>query len=706
MGFQISHKLLALGLGGVVGTAAVLVGVGAWQSDAFADKTSAQVAQLNSKDLDQTTAGVTRLVSSVGSEVQAGVAGNMQTAFGLLTQRGGLQQQERTATWTAVNQLTQAKSTVTLPRLAVDGQWLGQNPDMKTATPFVDDVKALLGGTVTVFQRMDDAGNLIRTATNVPNKTGNRAIGTYIPALTADGKPNAVAAAIKAGKPYRGVALVVDTWYVTAYDPIKDSAGKVIGALYVGVPQATALKSLIDAIAATPVRENGWVTVFSTGKTDTGRVIASSLDGAAASTDLTATDAAGTKYVEQIVTQAPQLTGGATWRTTYRLPGAAGAPAGDTTTTVAYYAPYSWAIAVGGYDADAAGATNAVREGRTSMLSAFLIAAVLLALACGVIAAWQARRISGRLGVLTAALTRLAGRDLTVSVPPSSQDEIGRAGTALNTAVAELRGVIVEVTGASGGVSRSAAQVAATGSELAASAQDASGQAGAASVAAAGISQVVQTVAAGAEEMGASIGEISGNAQDAAQAGRDGVGLTETATSVIGELRLSTTKISDVVRLIASIAEQTNLLALNATIEAARAGDLGKGFAVVAGEVKELAQETARATDDVTARVAAIEGDTARAVDAINAITAIIAQVNDYQTAIAAAVEEQAATTAEMARNISEVATGSEDIAVGITAVSGAVDSTRSSVTASHQAADELNATAQRLTELVGRFTV
>src|SRR5690349_20221523 len=229
MGFQISHKLLALGLGGVVGTAAVLVGVGAWQSDAFADRTSAQVTKLNSEDLDQTTAGVTRLVSSVGSEVQSGVAGNMQAANGLLRQRGGLQRQDRTATWTAINQLTQAKKTMTLPRLAVNGQWLGQNADMKTATPFVDDVRSLLGGTVTVFQRIDEAGNLIRTATNVPNKIGNRAIVTYIPAVTADGTPNAVAAAIKAGKPYRGVAQVVDTWYVTAYDPIKDASGRVIG---------------------------------------------------------------------------------------------------------------------------------------------------------------------------------------------------------------------------------------------------------------------------------------------------------------------------------------------------------------------------------------------------------------------------------------------------------------------------------------------
>jgi methyl-accepting chemotaxis protein len=706
MGFQISHKLLALGLGGVVSTAAVLVGVGAWQSDAFADRTNAQVNRLTAEDLDQTTDNVTRLVSSVGDEVQSGVDSDMTAANALLAQRGGLRLDGDTTTWTATNQLTQAKRSVTLPRVTVGGQWLGQNTDLKKATPFVDDVVSLLGGTVTVFQRLNDAGDLLRVATNVKAKTGNRAIGTYIPAVTAEGTPNAVAAAIKAGKSYRGVAQVVDTWYITAYDPVKDASGKVIGALYVGVPQVSALKNLTDAIAATSVRDNGWVTVYSTTKADAGRIIASSVDGSAGRTELDATDARGAPYVQEIVTQAPQLKAGDTWRATYQLPGAGGAGPGATTTTVAFYAPYSWAIAVGGYAADSTGAVDAVRDGRRTMLTAFIVAALLLALAGGLFAAWQARRISGRLGGLTRALARLAERDLTVSVPPSSQDEIGRAGTALNTAVAELREVMVEVTGASDGVARSAGQVAATGGELTTSAQDASGQAGAASLAAEGISRVVQTVAAGAEEMGASIGEISSNAQDAARAGRDGVGLTESATGVIGELRVSTGKIADVVRLIASIAEQTNLLALNATIEAARAGDLGKGFAVVAGEVKELAQETARATDDVTARVAAIEGDTSRAVEAINAITATIAQVNDYQTAIAAAVEEQAATTAEMARNINEVATGSQDIAIGITAVSGAVDGTRSAVAVSHRAADELNATARQLTELVGRFTV
>ncbi|WP_433302257.1 methyl-accepting chemotaxis protein [Actinoplanes sp. CA-030573] len=695
-----SHQLLALGLGGVLITAIVLLGVGAWESGRFAGHAGDEVAAQTRESLDRTVTDVTTLVKTVGSDVQGKVDQQMRSADVYLGQRGGARLATATSTWTATNQVSKAKKTVTLPQLKIEGEALTQDGDHSGATRFVERTKALVGGEVTVFQRMDDAGDLIRVDTTIK---GN--VGTYIPAVGADGKANAVAAAIKSGKGYRGVAQVVGTPFITGYDPIKDGAGKVIGALFAGVPQADALASLTSAIAVEKAGANGWTSVFSTAAADAGRVIASSIDGLPGQTVLDATDAGGAKYVQEIVTKAPTL-GDGLWRTGYTLPGAENGKAGGTTVMVTFYKPFQWAIAVGGYHADANGAIDAVRSGRKDMLFSFVLAAVLLAVAGAGLAVFQARRISGRLRKLTDGLARLAHRDLTVSVDVRGTDEIAVAGQELNAAVAELRGVMTEVTSASHEVSAAAQQVAASGGALSSSADAAAARAGSVNVAAESVSSVVQTVAAGADEMGSSISEISSNAQDAAQAGRDGVALTAAAAGVITELRGSTSQIADVVRLIASIAEQTNLLALNATIEAARAGETGKGFAVVANEVKELAQETARATEDVTARVAAIEGDTTRAVSAIEAITARIAQVNDYQTAIAAAVEEQAATTAEMARNIAEVAAGSRDIAEGIGVVSGAVDGTRQTVSASHRSADELNATAGRLTDLVGRFTV
>jgi methyl-accepting chemotaxis protein len=204
--------------------------------------------------------------------------------------------------------------------------------------------------------------------------------------------------------------------------------------------------------------------------------------------------------------------------------------------------------------------------------------------------------------------------------------------------------------------------------------------------------------------MGASIREISHNANEAAKVAGQAVEVAAATTGTVSKLGESSTEIADVIKVITSIAEQTNLLALNATIEAARAGEAGKGFAVVATEVKELAQETARATEDISRRVEAIQGDTAGAVEAIAEISTIIGRINDYQLTIASAVEEQSATTAEMNRNVSEAATGSSEIAQNITGVASAAEVTTEGVAQSQQAVTELARMSSDLESAVSRF--
>jgi methyl-accepting chemotaxis protein len=178
-----------------------------------------------------------------------------------------------------------------------------------------------------------------------------------------------------------------------------------------------------------------------------------------------------------------------------------------------------------------------------------------------------------------------------------------------------------------------------------------------------------------------------------------------TTNERVARLGESSLEIGNVVKVITSIAEQTNLLALNATIEAARAGEAGKGFAVVAGEVKELAQETAKATEDIARRVEAIQADTSAAVTAIGEISQVIASINDYQLTIASAVEEQTSTTGEMARGVQEAATGSGQIATGITSVATTATGAAAVITQMGQSVDELAELAGALRGDVAVFT-
>jgi len=213
-------------------------------------------------------------------------------------------------------------------------------------------------------------------------------------------------------------------------------------------------------------------------------------------------------------------------------------------------------------------------------------------------------------------------------------------------------------------------------------------------------------VAAAAEQMQASIREISKNATESANVAKNAVRAAQVTNETVRKLGESSKEIGNVIKVITSIAQQTNLLALNATIEAARAGEAGKGFAVVANEVKELAKETAKATEDISRKIEAIQTDTKAAVEAIASISDVINQVNGISNTIATAVEEQNATTNEMARNVSEAAKGSGEITFNIAGVAQAAESTSRGAGDTQKAAQQLVETAAQLRRLVEQFKI
>jgi methyl-accepting chemotaxis protein len=327
---------------------------------------------------------------------------------------------------------------------------------------------------------------------------------------------------------------------------------------------------------------------------------------------------------------------------------------------------------------------------------------VALAVGVGLLVSRSVRR---GLGGLQRAAEGLAAGDLTAVTGLDQRDEVGRTAAALDGALENLRSVMSSVVASSDAVAAASEELSASSAQMSAAAEETAVQSGVVSTTAEEVSRNVATVAAGAEQMGASIREISQNANEAARVAAQAVGEAEATTATITKLGVSSQEIGAVVKTITSIAEQTNLLALNATIEAARAGEAGKGFAVVANEVKELAQETARATEDIARRVEAIQGDTTRAIAAIGGISEVIGSINDYQLTIASAVEEQTATTNEMSRSVQEAAGGSTEIATNITGVSAAAGSTTQALGQTRQAVDELSRMASDLRTTVARFT-
>jgi len=296
--------------------------------------------------------------------------------------------------------------------------------------------------------------------------------------------------------------------------------------------------------------------------------------------------------------------------------------------------------------------------------------------------------------------------DLTQQITVEGEDAIGQLGVGLKQFFGELCDSLAIIKGNAGTTAEASKKLVEGSQQMGRHAEENSSQAKDVADIARTVSESLQTIATAVEEMVATISDISTNTTKASSMANDAVTVTATANKINSKLGASTTEIGDVIKLISSIAKQTNLLALNATIEAARAGEAGKGFAVVANEVKELAKETAQATEEISSKIETIQSDTKEAIESIGKVSEIIQEMNDAQTIIATAVEEQTATSAEMSRDISRAADNTINISEKINSVAGAAQSTNEGANESLSAALKLTEMAAELQRQVERFKV
>jgi methyl-accepting chemotaxis protein len=765
----IRYKIMGMAMGGAVLASIILVTVGAWQSNVFGDQAEAEVSKLMDADLDHITEGVYNLVKAQDEAVQLKVNHDLNVARHLLQNKGAVALSDDTMTWTAVNQYTQEAVEVELPMMLVGGTWLGPNTDLNTETPVVDEVKGLVGGTATIFQRMNEEGDILRVATNVEKLDSTRAIGTYIPAVNPDGTPNPVVSTVMQGKTYRGIAYVVNAWYITAYEPIFDQQGEIIGVLYVGVKQEN-IESLRQAILQTRVGETGYVYVLGGKGDDRGHYIISK-NGEQDGLDIwEARDTEGRLFIQSIVEKAISLEPGqfATERYPWRNPGEP-KPRWKVA-RIAYYEPWDWVIGVGAYEEEFEEIHAQLQASRSRMIGIFAVAGFCL-VALGGATAWViARGISAPLSLVTQAVTKLAEDSLpgliasiqavadgdlstticleTDSIEVRSGDELedmahafngmngalDTAGAALGQMVANLRDLVGQVVAGaqSVGVSadelssaadqaaQSALQVAAAIQQVARGAAHQNESVAQATGAVAQVTSMIDGVARGAHEQSTAVIQsteittrISGAVEQvvaSAQRMENVRKTVEMASQKVHEMGERSRQIVAITNLLDEIAGQTNILALNAAVEAAKAKEHGQSFAVVANEVRRLARNSGAGTQEIAALIRAVQRTVA---EAIAAMEESALQVNRQVADISTVTQQMSASTSKLVNAANAVSAvveeniaATEEMSAGAGKVTQAMKEISAISEENNAASEEMNVSVELMNTMAEQVTV
>ena len=649
MTFRLRYRIIGLAVLAATLSVVSTLGIISHHRTRVAARIVGEIDVLARDALHQQVESVLDLVTTANTLIGQTVLHGLDITNDVVARRGGLRPGAERVAWEVQAQTSRDPAdvrTVALPEMLLGDRPLGQNRSFDVATPVVDEAARLVGGTVTLFQRMNPEGEMLRIATNVKKADGSRAIGTYIPRKLPDGASNPVLDAVLKGETFRGRAFVVNAWYVTAYAPLFDEQRNVIGMIYAGVPQASVEPR--DVIAAKGLGESGYVVAMVASGDQAGQLAVPRVGKAEGNL----LELAAETPLGLALAQATRLKPGEITLVDYDWTHPGDARPEHVISAYAYFPAWDWVIIAtvseSQFSAPTAKADEALGDLARSATTAGIGVIALVAAFAFLIGSRIARPItqSTRIAEQIADGDLAAAEDALASVSAAETGESAADGNetrqleravlrmtrSLNALLGQVKLASVQLMSTANQITGTVRQQEATVTEFRASTNDVVTATREISVTAQALEQTVEEVTTVTGENAAVAGE--GKADLEKMRGSMGI-LATTSNNVAARLRAIDEKASDIHQIVGTItrvADQTNLLSLNAAIEAEKAGEYGTGFSVVAREIRRLADQTAVATLDIES------------------------MVSEMQTAVSAGVGEMARFEQLMARSVEDTA--------------------------------------------------
>lgn len=713
MKLRLRHKVTGLALGAALLPALALTVFIAVQEHRSSTRIHAALDSIVDKSLDDTVRELYGLCVTANELVQRQVNVSLNVARDIFRREGEVHYESETLVWEAKNQFSGEVREVRLPEMFLGETSLGQNFSESKPTPVVDEVRTLVGGTATIFQRMNDEGDMLRVATNVTLPDGSRAIGTYIPAINPDGTPNRVIETVVSRREtFRGSAFVVNDWFLSAYEPIFDEQQRVTGILYVGVRRDSVL-SLRRALDRVEVGRQGYVWVmFGTDPKLSGNFAYTQERFPHEGNASSITFADGNRYYEEIRQEAIRMGAGRVssrevdWRdpSDHRR---------VVTTDIhfTYFPEWDWVIGLTAYEDDYAAPREAVSSAFMQIFFGTLIGGFAVVILVGLVAVWLGGLISRPITFLTLVAEKVAHGDLGGAMNLARRGEGGEGGAKLAAAKDEtgdlyraIMGMVENLRRLIGEVKDSNAELLACAGEIGSTAKSQEGTVQDFGSSSNEIAAAVKEISTTAKELTDTMSNVSESARQTGEAAGESRGyldemrggaedLSQATRSISDKLSVITERaanISNIVTTIAKVADQTNLLSLNAAIEAEKAGTFGLGFAVVAREIRRLADQTAVATLDIEQMVREMQ----------SSVNAGVMEMDKFHQSVRGSVEDIGRLSGQMERIIQQV----QSLSPRFDAVTEGMEAQSTGASQISEAVSQLNSAARQTAASLQNF--